>query len=239
MKWFAQTLGGVRSSPLVTSDTVYVGSLDYGFYAFSKADGSPKWKFKADRDIFSSPALGKDGNLYIGTLSGVFYALDPTGHEVWHVDTGEEIRGSPSVDKDGVIYLGTASTDGLKGQLYAFDPTTGEQNWKLSDLAPISASPIIGADGTLYVGSGDRLLLVGKEVMGGTTLSGDFNKNGKVEVTDATRALRMAVGLITPTAEELKIGDVAPKGQPDGKVGVPDVTRILRRAVGLEPDPWP
>jgi outer membrane protein assembly factor BamB len=245
LKWFAQTFGGVRSSPLVTEDAVYVGSLDANFYALSKADGSVKWSYAADRDIVASAALGKNGDLYIASVGGTLYSISPQGEIQWRTETGGEIEGSPSVDKDGVIYVGTTSPDRLQGQLYAFDPATGQEKWKLSNLSPISSSPIIGADGTLYVGSGDSLLLVGQQ-QGPVEerMPGDFNNNGKVDVSDATIALRFAVNLRTPTADDLKIGDVAPKAtattpRGDGRIGIQDATRLLRKAVGLEQGPWP
>jgi hypothetical protein len=66
--------------------------------------------------------------------------------------------------------------------------------------------------------------------------SGDFNGNG-VDATDALKALRIASGLDTPTAQDSAHGDVAPlilgKRQPDGKIDIGDVVVILRNAVGL------
>jgi hypothetical protein len=58
-----------------------------------------------------------------------------------------------------------------------------------------------------------------------------------VSITDALRALRISAGLITPAADDLAKGDVAPlvngKPQPDGIIDIGDVVVILRRAVGV------
>jgi len=58
-----------------------------------------------------------------------------------------------------------------------------------------------------------------------------------VTIADALRALRIAAGLIQPTADDLAHGDVAPLvngvPQPDGKIDIGDVIVILRRSVGL------
>jgi hypothetical protein len=54
-----------------------------------------------------------------------------------------------------------------------------------------------------------------------------------VQLGDALQALRMAVGLVAPTADELLRGDVEPVGAPDGAIGVPDALLILRKVVGL------
>jgi hypothetical protein len=67
--------------------------------------------------------------------------------------------------------------------------------------------------------------------------SGDVNNNGIVDVSDALQALRIAVGLITPTAAELSAGDVSPqiggRPAPDGKIDISDALMILRKVVGL------
>jgi hypothetical protein len=60
-------------------------------------------------------------------------------------------------------------------------------------------------------------------------VKGDVNGDGKVNVQDATLALRMAVGLIKPTAVQLIAGDI----NGDGRIAVTDATAILRKAVGL------
>jgi hypothetical protein len=64
------------------------------------------------------------------------------------------------------------------------------------------------------------------------------NRDGKVNVGDALVALRFALGLETPTQEDIVHGDVAPldsQGQPDpdGIINVGDALVILRKALGL------
>lgn len=67
---------------------------------------------------------------------------------------------------------------------------------------------------------------------------GDVNNDGTVDVTDALRAMQIAVGLITPSATDLLHGDVAPVDGagvplPDQKISVDDALMILRKIVGL------
>jgi hypothetical protein len=64
------------------------------------------------------------------------------------------------------------------------------------------------------------------------------NRDGTVNVGDALVALRFALGLETPTPEDMAHGDVAPldaNGQPspDGEINVGDALVILRKALGL------
>ena len=69
------------------------------------------------------------------------------------------------------------------------------------------------------------------------TRSGDLNGDHVIDTSDALRALRIAAGLVAPTANDLAYGDVAPivngVPQPDGRIDIGDVVVILRRAVGL------
>ena len=66
---------------------------------------------------------------------------------------------------------------------------------------------------------------------------GDVEGNGTVDIKDALLALRMAAGLVTPTAEQLSVADVAPlvngTPQPDGKLDIGDVLVILLKVVGM------
>lgn len=66
--------------------------------------------------------------------------------------------------------------------------------------------------------------------------SGDINGDGVVDISDALRALQIAVGLVTPSAAELASGDVAPllngAPQPDGVIDVGDAFLLLRKSVG-------
>lgn len=58
---------------------------------------------------------------------------------------------------------------------------------------------------------------------------GDINGDGKVSIPDATLALQMAVGKLTPTDAQLAAGDI----NKNGKIDISDVTVILRKGVGL------
>jgi cytochrome c peroxidase len=66
---------------------------------------------------------------------------------------------------------------------------------------------------------------------------GCFNCGGAVSVLDAVKALRIAVGLVTATADDLLHGDVAPLVNgvpaPDNRIDASDALVILKKAVGL------
>ena len=66
---------------------------------------------------------------------------------------------------------------------------------------------------------------------------GNFKGTGSADISDALRALRIAVGLITPSFNDMLHGDVSPlvngAPAPDGAIGVSDALTILRKVVFL------
>lgn len=74
LKWtHAQDIwNSIRSTPALSSDgsTVYVGSDDHYFYAIHTADGTAKWWFGTEGDVCSSPVVGPDGMVYVGSHGG-------------------------------------------------------------------------------------------------------------------------------------------------------------------------
>ena len=44
-------------------------------YDTSDNTGSPKWKYKTGGSVRSSPAIGSDGTIYVGSLDGYLYAF--------------------------------------------------------------------------------------------------------------------------------------------------------------------
>jgi len=66
---------------------------------------------------------------------------------------------------------------------------------------------------------------------------GNMKGTGSTDITDALRALRIAVGLAATSSDDLLRGDVAPlvngKPAPDDRIDVTDALVILKKAVGL------
>jgi cytochrome c peroxidase len=66
---------------------------------------------------------------------------------------------------------------------------------------------------------------------------GNFKGSGVTDISDALRALRIAVGLTQPSPFDLMHGDVAPlvngRPAPDGQIDLADSLVILKKAVGL------
>jgi outer membrane protein assembly factor BamB len=109
-----------------------------------------RWRLGTGTEIHSSPAVGADGTVYIGTDWGSFYALTPDGSVKWCYECDGNVRTSPAVGTDGTTYFGTDA------YFYALDPS-GALKWRYF-IPCVSASAAVGTDGTIYVGSQDHAL---------------------------------------------------------------------------------
>ena len=110
------------------------------------------WTFSTRGIIYSSPAIGADGTIYVGSMDGNLYAINPDSTEKWAFYTGNWINSSPAIGTDGTIYIGSGDWN-----LYAIKPD-GTEKWAFLTGNSIEASPALGADGTIYVGSDDAKL---------------------------------------------------------------------------------
>ena len=128
--------------------------------------------------------------------------------------------------------LGTPSvTITLDGQSYTPQVTDGVFQQQLSLPSVKSyAITVTATDQAGNVSTAQRNVVRPK-------MLGDLTHDGKVDIADALKALQMAVGLITPVADDLLVGDVAPLvdgvPQPDGVIDIEDAYAILKKAVGL------
>ena len=112
--------------------------------------GTQRWVFPTGDGVFSSPAMGWDGTIYVGSYDKNLYAINPDGTQKWAFPTGGYIlSSSPAIGSDGSIYVGSYDFN-----LYAINPD-GSQKWVFPTGDAVNSSPAIGTDGTIFVGSLD------------------------------------------------------------------------------------
>jgi outer membrane protein assembly factor BamB len=133
---------GVHPWSMFRHDLQHTGRSPY------RGPASPalKWNCTTGGQVNSSPAVGSDGTIYVGSSAG-FYALNPDGSLKWSNVMGSGAYSSPTLDDDGTIYVGS-----WDNKLYAID-STGSIKWCYNTGSNVSSSPAVGADGTIYVGS--------------------------------------------------------------------------------------
>ncbi len=114
--------------------------------------GSKKWEFLTGDEIHSSPAIGSNGTIYVGSGDNKLYAIDPNGTKKWEFEADAGIYSSPAIGSDGTIYIGC-----YDHKIYAVNPN-GTEKWEFVTSHIVLSSPAIGSDGTIYVGSYDNIL---------------------------------------------------------------------------------
>jgi outer membrane protein assembly factor BamB len=131
--------------PMYCHDTRHTGRSPYG----KEGDCyKVKWKFWMDDVLKSSPAIDKNGILYVGDFEYCLNAIHSNGTEKWHYKTDGPIQSSPAIGEDGTIYVGSDD-----GRLYAFNPN-GTKKWKAGvGDGWVYSSPVIDENGIIYVAS--------------------------------------------------------------------------------------
>ena len=89
----------------------------------AQTPGTMKWAFTTGDWVDSSPAIGPDGTIYIGSEDNKLYAINPDGTEKWAFNTGGNVNSSPAIGPDGTIYVGSDDD-----KLYAINPD-GTEKW--------------------------------------------------------------------------------------------------------------
>ncbi|MFC1650864.1 PQQ-binding-like beta-propeller repeat protein [Candidatus Latescibacterota bacterium] len=163
--WRQDLPGYAASSPAITGDnTVIIGSTENGYYEGYYHDvgmsvhGFPQngidspSTYKTQGNVYSSPAIGKNGIFYIGSEDGFLRAFSLTGSMIWSYDTGQMIHSSAAVGADGSIYFGC-----YDNSMYALGPN-GSLKWSYRAGDVIFSSPAIDSNGVIYFGSKDSFI---------------------------------------------------------------------------------
>ena len=211
----------IESSPAILGDIVVVGAgaieranhlpVESPGYVFSVGISDGKIRWRSDIvDPESSPAIGRDGIVYIG--SGVngcaVVALDANGNQLWKTSTPYPATGAVSLWNDLVI-IGTGRGDFVNadahpgGAVIALVRTTGRVRWQAAVPDAVLGSLTINGgkvfcpvrDGTviaLDLENGEKIWsqqLSHVPVLAGTTSSSNYvyavSSDGFLAVLDA------------------------------------------------------
>jgi len=133
--------------PMFCHDVKHTGRSPYGA---TGGAGVEKWKFRMEGMVTSSPAIDKNGTIYIGSTSDYcLFAVYSNGTEKWQFKTTDWMQSSPAIAADGTIYIGTDD-----GYLLAIYPN-GTEKWRFKaggNADWVHSSPVISNDGTIYFG---------------------------------------------------------------------------------------
>ncbi|HEU4533852.1 MAG TPA: PQQ-binding-like beta-propeller repeat protein [Polyangiaceae bacterium] len=112
-----------------------------------RRDGAVRWRYKARKKIFASPAVADDGTVIVGDQAHRVTALRPDGKMRWAFDAGADVDAAPVVG-EGVVYVGT---DGA--EVVALDLATGAPRWRRAVGGKVRGPLSLGRDGTVFAGT--------------------------------------------------------------------------------------
>jgi outer membrane protein assembly factor BamB len=127
------------------------GKNDKNLYAINP-NGTEKWRFATDGEVFSSPTIGADETIYVGSYDSNLYAINPDGTEKWRFSAGNIMQSSPAIGADGNIYVGSYDK-----KIYAIN-SNGTKIWEFETSEWVLSNFTIDLDGMLYVGTNEKKL---------------------------------------------------------------------------------
>lgn len=149
--WSFKTGAAVKSSAVIGTDRLYIGSDDGKLYALNFADGKQVWAFQA-ADAMQAPPLLVGNRVFAGSEDGLFYALDAsTGALLWKVQTDGKIQASANA---------VPGPDGSQRVVF------GSYDFKLRCLDAEKGAPVWTYESGNYI-NGACAVADGKGVFGG------------------------------------------------------------------------
>jgi outer membrane protein assembly factor BamB len=171
VEWTFEADQGIWATPLVTTSTIYLTSLDHHVYALETETGRELWTIELDGAMAGTPVLSPDQKtLFVGNFDYDLYALDAANGDIrWRIGAENWVWGRP-VLADEKLFFGD-----LAGYLYAVNPGTGELLWSEKVAEAIRGAPVYDPEsGRLYV-AGRRVVNPGTASTYGVVLALDAN----------------------------------------------------------------
>jgi len=124
LSWSLATDGDADTSPTLTPNNTIVFAAHKTLYSL-RTDGTVLWRVRANRKMYSSPAVDSDGTVFIGAQDHRIYAVEHSGAIRFAVNVDADIDCAPSIGERGYVYVGV---DG--GSVVALDKMSGALIWK-------------------------------------------------------------------------------------------------------------
>lgn len=137
----------VAQCPVVRYDAQSTGRARSSTY-------NPTFDWRVSANSPSTPVIGSNGTLYIGTADKCFYAYSTQGTIDWMYRADATITSNAAISTDGTIYIG------ITGRLIALT-NTGSEKWTTPFKFTSTAAPspiIVDGSGTIYFGTNDQRL---------------------------------------------------------------------------------
>lgn len=147
--WNYPTLGPIRHSAGVSSNTVIVSSYDGFTYALNTSNGKLLWKNQTGASATAPLIDNSRGWVYIASTNGELTALRiADGEPQWKYDSQAPILTTPSLSQDGqTLFLGNEAIYAI-----ALKASNGVELWRtqLQGQSLADRYPVVTADTVIY-----------------------------------------------------------------------------------------
>lgn len=159
--WRAPLEAEVAAPPLVTEETVVVGTLEGSVCAYERASGGKLWCVEPEepRPIYASPRMGPS-SILVGDDGGVLHSISRTGELLASMEFEGLIR-QPVAVRDAIVIAGDSS-----GLLRRINPADMTEVWSAQLPGGLAAPPVIEGN-VVWCGAGRSLVSVDADT-GGT-----------------------------------------------------------------------
>ncbi|MBI5217760.1 MAG: PQQ-binding-like beta-propeller repeat protein [Bacteroidia bacterium] len=165
--WSYKTGGEIKSSPVISDNTIFIGSTDGNLYALNK-NGSLKWKFNTKVAI-EAPPVYINQLVIVGNLEGTVYAVNAaTGKQAWTYKTDGQVSGSVNwIDINEKIQILIPSYDYA---IHCVNLTDGKLVWKCETNNYLNGAPTTDNKNIIIGGCDAKVHIInaktGKEIGG-------------------------------------------------------------------------
>lgn len=127
----------LRGALAMSTDRIFAGASDGGFYSFDKATGNIVWTVQIGSALNCTPVISKHG-IYVGGEDGTLFSLEEgTGKLRWRYQTAGAVRGPVAV-RDDIVYFGSGD-----GYVYAVSEADGHLRWRTRTGAGVQAVTVV------------------------------------------------------------------------------------------------
>lgn len=150
--WRTPLEAEVAAPPLVTEETVVVGTLDGSVCGFERASGARLWRVEPPfpSPIYARPTMGPS-SILVGDDGGLLHSVARTGELLLSMQFEGLIR-QPVAAQDAVVVAGDSS-----GLVRRINPADMTEIWSATLPGALAAEPIIDGD-VVWCGAGRNLV---------------------------------------------------------------------------------
>jgi outer membrane protein assembly factor BamB len=145
-------IGYLQTSPILSDNYIYIGSLDGKEYKISKLNGSIIWDYNTRSQIHSTAAL-YDNKVVFGADNGYIYCINTDGgSEFWKYKTDGSVITTPMIF-DKKVFIGSFDSN-----YYCLDVDSGKVIWKQDLKTRMTAGSTLFDSNTVIFGGVDGIL---------------------------------------------------------------------------------